>query len=339
MKYIRKSVRIDTLGTQQRAGSARLGRAIYLVLLGAFLCSLGYYLVGDMFVLSLDGIVLADRQAVDTSYPGKITQVFVKEGDRVEPGTPLMQIESFDMVKEIADLALRDGELSVRQGQLQSKLTSIATVMPLAERTERETKYTLARFDAVSGQGLVSARSKDDALTGNLQAAERVADLLSERESTTSELALLEQSRSRSADALAKLDAIYDDGNVRAAVAGTIDAKVPLPGQVVRFGDHLMQINGGKIYILAYLPDNYLFSLHEGMAVNVRSGAEVAPGRVEKILDVAAALPDEFQNLFRPRDRSRLVRVELSDGSPFAVTQKVSITGCAFGLCWARLPG
>jgi len=336
VKYIHKNVRIDNLGSQQRAGSARIGRTVYLALLGAFLCSLGYYLVGDMFVLSLDGIVLTDRQAVDASYPGKITQVFVKEGDRVEPGTSLMRIESFDMVKEIADLALRDGELSVRQGQLQSKLTSISTIMPLAERTERETKYTLTRFDSVSGKGLVSALSKDDALKGNLQAAERVADLLSERESTTNELALLEQSRSRSAGALAKLIAIYDDGNVRAAVAGTIDAKVPIPGQIVRFGDQLMQINGGKTYILAYLPDSYLFSIREGMAVNVRSGAEAASGRVEKILDVAAALPDEFQNMFRPRDRSRLVRIQLSSNSPFAVSQKVSITGCAFGLCWAR---
>jgi multidrug resistance efflux pump len=335
VRYIRKNARVDNLGSQQRAGSARIGRTVYLTLLGAFLFSLGYYLVGGMFVLSLDGTVVKDLQAVDASYPGKITQVFVKEGDPVEPGTPLMRIESFDMVKEIADLALRDGELSVRQGQLQGKLSSIDAIMPLAERAERETGYTLARFDKVSGKGVVSALSKDDAVKGSLQAAERVANLLSERMSTTSELTLLEQSRSRSADSLATLNAIYDDGNVRAAAAGTIGAKVPVPGQVVRFGDQLMQINGGRTYILAYLPDSYLFSIREGMAVNVRSGGETAQGRIDKILGVAAALPDEFQNMFRPRDRSRLVRVSLPDDVSFAVSQKVSISGCAFGFCWA----
>jgi multidrug resistance efflux pump len=144
----------------------------------------------------------------------------------------------------------------------------------------------------VSGKGVVSALSKDDAVKGSLQAAERVANLLSERMSTTSELTLLEQSRSRSADSLATLNAIYDDGNVRAAAAGTIGAKVPVPGQVVRFGDQLMQINGGRTYILAYLPDSYLFSIREGMAVNVRSGGETAQGRIDKILGPSRRVPE-----------------------------------------------
>lgn len=338
MKYIRKNTRIDNLGAQQRAGSAHIGRTVYVSLLGVFLFSLGYYLVGGMFVLSLDGTVIKERQAIDAGYPGRITRVFVKEGDKVAPGTPLMQIESFDMIKEIASLTLRDGELSVRQGQLQSKLTSIKAVMPLAERAEQETKYTLARFDSVSGKGVVSALTKNDALKGSLQAAERVADLTSQRVSTTNELALLVASRQRSADALAKLNALYDDGNVRATITGAIGAKVPVPGQVVRFGDSLMQIDGGKTYILAYLPDSYLFKVRDGMGVTVRGGSQSAQGRVEKILDVAAALPDEFQNMFRPRDRSRLVRIHLPDDAPFAVSQKVSISGCAFGLCWASAP-
>jgi hypothetical protein len=47
------------------------------------------------------------------------------------------------------------------------------------------------------------------------------------------------------------------------------------------------------------------------------------------VLGVADALPAEFQNMFRPRDRSRLVRVVLDDPQPFAVSQKVRVSGCA----------
>ncbi|UGX88451.1 HlyD family secretion protein [Phyllobacterium meliloti] len=336
MKRLHKHPRIDTLGKQQRATSGKLGRLVYLGLVLIFVGSLGYYLIGGMFVLSIDGTVLKERHAVGASYPGKVIEVYVKEGDKVESGTRLLRLESFDTVKEIANLALRDSELSVREGQLRGKLAAVKTVMPLAERTARESTSTVAQFDTVSGRGIVSALTKDDALRGSLQAAERVADLTSQETSAQIELDLLANSRKISNAAIAQLNGIYDDGYLRASTPGVLGAKVPIPGQVVRFGDELMEINGGKSYILAYLPDQYLFSIEEGMPVNVRSGSEYSNGTIDAILTVADALPDEFQNMFRPRDRSRLVRIALAEKNPFAVSQKVTVSGCGFGYCWAR---
>lgn len=336
MKRLRKHPRIDTLGTQQRAGSVKWGRLVYLGLVGTFLTSLGYYLIGSTVVLAIDGIVLRDRIAVDASYPAKVVEVLVKEGDRVEAGTPLLKLESFDMARQIADLAYRDGELAIREGQLIGKLAVIDAVMPLAERTANESTTTVALFDTVSNQGLVPAMTRGEALRGSLDAVERVADLGSRRDATRIELGLVTEARETSSRARMQLEAIFDDGNVRAAGAGVVGAKVPVPGRVVKFGDELMQINGGRSYVLAYLPDQYLFSIREGMAVHVGSGGESARGRIEGVLAVADALPAEFQNMFRPRDRSRLVRIVLDDDHPFAVSQKVRISGCAFGICWAR---
>jgi len=334
MKYLRKHPRIDTLGKQQRAGSVRWGRLIYLSMVTAFAGSLLYYLGGNAFVLSADAIVLRDRYAVDASYPAKVIEVFVKEGDSVKAGTPLLRLESFEMVKELADMAYRNGELAIREGQLTGRLAAIKTIMPLAERTARESTSTVARFDTVSTKGLVSAMTKGDALRGNLAASERVADLESQQTATMIELDLVAQARTVSAGAIEQLGSIYDNGNVRATAEGQVGVKVPIPGQVVSFGDELLQINGGNAYILAYLPDQYLFNVEAGMAVNVSGGGTTVRGSVESVLGVADALPAEFQNMFRPRDRSRLVRIALEDAQPFAISQKVRVSGCAFGVCW-----
>ena len=290
-----------------------------------------------MVVLAIDGTVLNDRYSVGASYPGKVVDVYVNEGDRVEAGTPLLRLEFFEMVQELANFALRDSELSIREGQLGGKLTAFEAVSPLAQRTARETMVTASQFDTVMGKGIVSSLSKDDALRNSLQAAERVAQMQSEKLSTENELKLLRQSRAIFSEAIGKLNGIYDDGYLRAGVPGIVGAKVPIPGQIMKFGDELMQINGSKkSKILAYLPDDYLFDISEGMAVNVKGGALSAKGRIDAILTVADALPAEFQNMFRPRDRSRLARITLDDKNPFAVSQKVAISGCAFGYCWAR---
>ncbi len=336
MKRLRKQPRIDVLDAQQRSSSGRLGRMTYLGLLVLFLGSLAYYLVGSMVVLSIDGTVLKERYSVGASYPGKVTDVFVKEGDQVEAGTPLLRVESFEMVQELANFALRDSDLSVREGQLGGKLTAFEAVTPLAVRTARETMVTAGQFDTVLGKGIVSSLSKDDALRNSLQAAERVAQLQSEKVATENELKLLQHSRAIFREAVGKLNAIYDNGYLRASMPGAVGARVPIPGQIVKFGDELMQINGGRSYILAYLPDEYLFNITEGMAVKVKGGAQSAKGRIDAILTVADALPAEFQNMFRPRDRSRLARITLDEQNPFAVSQKVTISGCAFGYCWAR---
>ncbi|WP_420963013.1 HlyD family secretion protein [Brucella sp. IR073] len=336
MKRLRKQPRIDVLDAQKRSSSGRMGRTVYLGLVIVFLGSLAYYLFGSMFVLSIDGTVLKERYSVGANYPGKVTEVFVKEGDKVEAGTPLARIESFEMIQELSNIAFRDSDLAIREGQLEGKLASINAVYPLAERTAHETKATSRQFDTVSGRGIVSSLSKDDALRNSLQAAERVAQLQSEKTATENELKLLEQSRGVFRQAMDKLNGIYDNGYLRASTSGIVGAKVPIPGQVVKFGDELMQINGGKSYILAYLPDEYLFNIWEGMPVNVKGGAQSAKGRIDAILTVADALPAEFQNMFRPRDRSRLVRIALDEKNPFAVSQKVTISGCAFGYCWAR---
>jgi hypothetical protein len=97
-----------------------------------------------------------------------------------------------------------------------------------------------------------------------------------------------------------------------------------------------LQVYGEKAYILAYLPDMYLFAVSPGDKVEVSggTGSRSSVGTVEAILTVADALPPEFQNTFRPRDRSRLIRISLPPDNGFAISQKVRIGGCGFGWCW-----
>jgi hypothetical protein len=81
------------------------------------------------------------------------------------------------------------------------------------------------------------------------------------------------------------------------------------------------------------MPDMYLFEVKSGDKVSIGGGSHRVAGEVESILTVADALPAEFQNMFRPRDRSRLIRVKLPDDRGFAVSQKIRVGGCVAGWC------
>lgn len=152
------------------------------------------------------------------------------------------------------------------------------------------------------------------------------------------EMPLIVRARERAGKTLQQLEAFYDNGIIRAMRDGTVGARVPSPGQVVKFGDDLLQIHGDEASLLAYLPDIYLFALVPGDRVELKGGSARVEGVVEALLAVTDALPPEFQSTFRPRDRSRLLRIRLPAEHGFAVSQKVQVRGCALGWCWHSHP-
>ena len=79
--------------------------------------------------------------------------------------------------------------------------------------------------------------------------------------------------------------------------------------------------------MLAYLPRRYLFPIRAGMKVKVKSGRYTATGVIQQILPITDALPKEFQNTFKPQDRSQLARIRLLEPEKFPLHEKVQLTG------------
>jgi multidrug resistance efflux pump len=336
MLRIRKRPRFDNLVNQQRSTTASWGRRIYLTLLLLLGVGVLNYLIGDVVLLRADGILLSDRYVVAATYPGRISAVNVKEGDPVKAGASLFQLDSAEMLRNIADLSLRTGELSTRITQLRMRAATIASLMPLAERQAQETSQTVARVDKMSARGLISSQAMNQNLSAEYDSAARLADLRVQAGALSKEITVTEGSYRKASAAFAQLEVFYDRGEFRAPASGVIGPRVPVVGQVAKYGDELLQIYGQKTYVLAYLPDMYLFSVSPGDRVEVTGGpgSPSVTGTVEAILGVADSLPPEFQNMFRPRDRSRLMRISLPRNSGFAISQKVRVGGCIAGWCW-----
>jgi multidrug resistance efflux pump len=337
IRRLKTRERLDTLRNDKRGKPAMWGRRIYVALMALLGLALVDYMVGDVVLLRGEGMVLTNRSVLSAGYPAMVVDVHVKEGDAVEAGALLVQLESADMLRDIADLAGRTADLAGRESQLKVRRDNIGAVLPLAERAARENSESIAKLDRLSSSGYASARYRDQTLTAGLDSAGRASDLRSQANAVDDELALVQQSRSRAVDALARLERVYSQGSLKAPVSGVIGARIPTVGQVVRFGDELLQIHGSQAYVLAYVPDLYVATPQPGQKVRVSSGMTSVTGEIEKVLPVADALPPEFQNLFRPRQRSRLVRVSLPPGHGFVLQQTVSVHGCLLGLCWPDL--
>ncbi len=326
MRALRKRPRSDKLVNQARKSSSNLSRRLYLVLL----CLLGLsgvnYMWGDLLLLRGDGLVLRDHNVVATGYVAKIANVFVEKGQAVKKGDVLLKIESMELLERLADLSMRQAALSQRAAEFQLRSQVATQLLPIALRRQKETGAVLAQFDDMSARGLLTSARYEEALRANYDANQDQVRLAAEKETLNAQINSLEAARTAASEALKELQSHYGNGIVRAKNDGAIGADVPSVGDVYRSGDPILKIYSGETYVLAYLPTRYLFSIQQGMKVTVSSGRYSDKGVITEILPLSDALPQEFQNSFKPRERNQLAKIKLENPTAFPVFAKVGIS-------------
>lgn len=327
IRLLRRRPRPDDLVSQQRRVTNRAGRAIYLALLGAFALLISNLLLGDLVMLRADGLVLRQRNAIDAAFVARVEAVTVKPGDVVAVGAPLFQLRSTAILDRLADLSARYADLVARSADFNIRAETVAELLPLASRRAEEAATTSARIDGLTDKQLLTAARQDEALRTVFDARQTLVSLQAQDRALNTELAALNDARANAAAALADLQLDYAAGQVAAPVSGTVGPVVPSPGEVFLPGETILSIYSGKAFVLAYLPRRYLFPIPVGKQVTVRNWRRSLTGEVVEILPVTDALPKEFQNTFKPADRSQLARIAIPDPVPFPLHEKVKISG------------
>jgi len=330
MRPLRKRVRPDNLPNDQRVARGSLGRIIYLVLLVVFVGAVLNYFFGDYFLLRADGLVLRDHTVVATTYIASVEKVDVTEGQKVDKGQPLLQLQSSELLERIADLSVKQADLAAKATEFKIRADSVEQLLPLAERREKESEKVLKLFDGMAKEGFVRSVPYADALSANYDASKDRVTLGSQARVLKDELAALEKARSDANNTFLDLQKLYADGLVRAPVSGSIGTTVPFAGNVYRPGEPLLKIYWGEPYVLLFLPRRYLFSIDVGMELKVTDGRHTEKGVVTQILPLTDALPKEFQNTFQPSDRNQLAKVKLPPNSRFPLNQKVTVSESFF---------
>jgi RND family efflux transporter MFP subunit len=157
-------------------------------------------------VLDASGYVTARRQAtVSAKITGKVTEVLIEEGMRVEQGAVLARLDDTDV----------KAQLSLARAQLvaaRSQLAEIQAQLAQAER-DHERQEELARRQLVSAQSLDAAIAQRDTLRAKLAAANEQVKVA--RESVD----------------VAQVQ--LDNTVIRAPFSGVVVAKAAQPGEMI----------------------------------------------------------------------------------------------------------
>lgn len=330
---IKPRQRIDVLKNDERSRSGLWGRWVYFGLLLVFVSGLLNYVAGSMIFLRADGIVLRPQIVVAAPYDAHVKEITARAGERVEAGARLARLESVEMTRSLSELQSQNAALRARIAQREGRLSVVEQVLPLARSLERDATDYLQRLQALASRGNSSLARLQETTVANYAASERSTTLVAELSALKGEVAENKETLAKAEEAYERLQATYNNGEIYAPASGTVGAAVAAAGEVLVTGKMLLEIFSGAPYVLAYLPDDYLFNVRQGQIVQVSSGSLTVMAVVDEILPVADSLPSEFRNAFRARQRSQLVRIGLPESTGFVLQQKVRVTSCYLESC------
>jgi RND family efflux transporter MFP subunit len=161
---------------------------------------------GGASVLDATGYVVARRTAtVSAKITGKVREVLIEEGMRVEAGQVMATLDPIDA----------DSNRALAVSQLEAARSQIGSV----QAQLKEAEANAARLGQLVAQKLVSRQQHDQAVAA--------------RDSLRAQLAVSQRNAQVAADSLRIADNGVDNTVVRAPFAGVIIAKAAQPGEIV----------------------------------------------------------------------------------------------------------
>ncbi len=327
IKAIRKRTRPDNLKNQVRAGGQTFARRLYLYSVVGLFVLVGWLFVGNWFFLDAEGIVTKDRVVVAPDYTARVLAIHVKPGDAVRTGQPIATLQSREILDSTAELTTRRAGILSREAQIAARVETIRKILPGAAERRRRAIETQRQLAGLNARGLTTAPRLQEIQREFYEAEREESSLTTELAAIEAELRNIRASRKEVDALIEQVQATYNGGRILAPLDGTIGARTPHVGQVVKSGETLVDLYRGDMFVLAFVPIGRLYSLAAGDGVRASDGQKSHPARIERIETVTDSLPPEFQSSFRSVDRQQLFRVVFDEPPAFPIQAKVRVTG------------
>jgi multidrug resistance efflux pump len=299
--------------------------------------------LGEGKPLVLNGTIEADDILVGSKIGGRVTEVLVKEGDKVKAGEVLVRLDDAELKarREQALAGVKQAEERVKEREAYLKLVVTGNREQEIERAKAEwesvkAKLDLAikdkeRYESLYERGVVSRQQRDNAvnqvavLKEEAASAKETHDLMKSgfrdeeiaqaQADLTQSKAALEQSLS----ALAEIETQLKEMTIRAPMDAIVEVCDLFPGDLLGSNQTaVILILPDRLWVRVYVPENYLGYMKENAKVEARVDSfpkETFHGYVEQINRKAEFTPRNIQSVEERVNLVFGVKVRLNNSS------------------------
>ena len=236
---------------EKRAGRMLVITLIVVILVVAAVAVIGFLCLNRPADI-IEGQIEGTTVRVSGKLPGRVVEIYVSEGDTVQPGDTLVHIHSsivdaqLTQAQAMEDVA-RAQDSKVDAGLRPQIIQSAADMMSMAESGMSIAKKTYDRMENLFKEGVVSEQKRDeakaayDASVAQYNAAKSNYELAkagAQSQDKTSAKAMVVASGA----SVSQVEALLEDSYLVAPCAGTVDQIYPEVSELVALGAPIMNI-------------------------------------------------------------------------------------------------
>lgn len=267
--------------------------------------------------ISASGHVEVTDVRVAAKVGGRLASLMVQEGDSVAAGQVVAQIDTLDIINELAraraELVGADAQLRlVEAGTRREDLARAAEELARAEAELRAAGRDLARMEELAGSGAATVKARDDAATRHDMAERSVGALRAARDrlvagARSEEIDIARARRDAARAVVQTMIQRMSDATVRSPLDGVVTTRGAEPGEILPPGALLCVVSDlAHPWLVVYLDEPSLGRVHLGdsVAVRVDGVPGTFTGRLHHVASVAEFTPKNVQT---PDERAKLV--------------------------------
>lgn len=291
----------------------------YLLALLAGLAWFGNWLAAGYIYPQGDGIVIGEPAVVAAEFTATVKSIQVQLGQEVAKGDRVAQITSQSMAESHARLIAESVQRSAKLAEMKIRNEIVNATLSSAETRERVASEGQDRLNTLYDKGYAPNVTRTEAAVQAYAGTQAAEALRAEKRELADQLRQLLKASEAADSVLSDLIALFDSGQMRAPIVGTISAILVSPGSVVRAGDPMLEMLGEHRFVISWFPvgrlfGSYGYDLAVGRAVRVDTGHGVLTGKIAHVSTVAGPLPREFHKSFVPTERQQFIRIEFDEG-------------------------
>ncbi|MBN1425621.1 efflux RND transporter periplasmic adaptor subunit [Candidatus Fermentibacteria bacterium] len=263
------------------------------------------------------GHIEATDVRVAAKVGGRLAAVLVQEGDSVQAGQLVAQIDTVDAALELAraqaELARADAQLRLLEaGSRREDLTRATEEVARAEAELHAAQRDLARLETLASQGAATPKALDDARTRRdiADRSFRAVRAAQERVATGARVEEVDMARAQRDAAQAMTDAVAQrraDTEIRSPLRGVVTVRAAEPGEIIPPGGLICVVSDlANPWLVVYLDEPSLgrVRLRDTVEVRVDGVDEAMAGVLIHVASVAEFTPKNVQT---PHERAKLV--------------------------------
>ncbi len=243
----------------------------------------------DNTTLTFQGQMEVQSTSIGAKVPGRIAKILVTEGDTVQVGQPLIEMDSPEITAKMNQaLAGRDMAQSqldkANNGARPQEIGQAKAAWQANQAAADLAKSTYDRVNRLYQEGLMARQKRDEAYTQYLanQDKAEAARLQYEVavEGARQEDIAAAQAQVAQVDAkIAEAQVAQDEANLKSPISGVVDDVIVNPGEVIGQGVPLMTlVNPNDQWVTLNVTENYLNQFSIGKTFTAEIPALSTPG-------------------------------------------------------------